>query len=202
MLSPEHRVWLPLVRRIVLWALAMAVLWGIFPLVFGGGLGFKLWWDWAHGYPLDILKRDDMDEEIAALLLGTAATLTILWSLGGLAAGALSAYFAPINQPHNPWRSTFFRYVGKHTFWRWIGTTVIAFPFDSILTVYLNSTIGDRASPVIPIAVFGYTIFMLLVINIWFSINQALKHDTGARFEDDWLPLLKSKIRSFVRGGE
>lgn len=112
------------------WGLAMAALWGAIPFLMGGGVGLFIMWDKVAHKTSQLFGPADGGLGFAFFLAGIAAVSGIMciWSLGGLITGVVAGFYAPAVDPRNPWRSQFFRRLGRNTFWHWFFANLIAIP--------------------------------------------------------------------------
>jgi hypothetical protein len=156
--------WWPLVRRMVGWGLTMAYLWGWFPFLFGGELGLLTWLFPDPPVPEDAMSNDDFGVDLSFIFV-VPLVVTGIWIIGGAITGAVAGYFASSTEPRNPFKSRFFRSVGRETFWSW-------FWYNLGLGIFYCIVSPPLALPLW--VVFLFCTFAFLIVALWQALDQVL----------------------------
>ncbi len=170
--------WFPLARRVLGWGAAGALLWAL-PVAIP--MASLILFIVQHPTPpvpeaeRGLLELDDSALLGILLWLGGGSSF-ILAIMGGLV-GIVTGIYAPVNDAKNPFKSRFFRSVGRQTFWFTASTSLLcAFtsnflfmiihlvPFMWVFLIWFLSSV----------ALFG--------LNLWRAVNRALDAATASDY--------------------
>ena len=154
--------WLPLLRRVVGWGLATALIAGILPfLVVVTLLNLIILGPYQDATYVEPSFWDTIISDVAISFLVSSPLL-----LTGLILGAITGFYAPATEPKNLLKSKFFRAVAAQTSSAW------AFSFGVLsLTFYYGFPYFDLKVPRFAVLALAIILFGL---SLWRAINRAL----------------------------